>query len=161
MAETIERMSATVTRHLTAINSKMDVLSHRVDTLDQTSETPQGSEDHLTPPTSTPWADRDPSERPAYDDVILWPEEGDSELLGDTEESDGAELRPVSEKTATFLKENFSKSVPNSSRRRWRHTYGMPQCEATKCPKFDTTVKAQVSKTVKDSDRPLAYACRH
>ena len=32
----------------------------------------------------------------------------------------------------------------------------MPACDATKCPKLDNTVKAQVPKDCKDEDRPLA-----
>ena len=33
--------------------------------------------------------------------------------------------------------------------------HGMPACDATKCPKLDCTLKAEVPKFCKDADRPL------
>ncbi len=156
MADTLERMSTTITAHLSAMDAKMEALAHRVDAIDGS----QGSQRRAESPGAIPWADRDPTERASYgydDAFVVWPEDEDSDLFGDTgEEPEASALRPVSEKTAASLKECFSRTMPNATRKKWRLTYGTPQSEATRCPMFDTTVKTQVSKQVKDGDRPLA-----
>ncbi len=78
----------------------------------QADEPPKGSESCHLPPSSTSRGDRDPSERLAYDTVIVWPARGRrrtySELLGNAEKTDGAELRSVSEKTSSFLRNTFN-----------------------------------------------------
>ena len=73
-------------------------------------------------------------------------------------EEQGCQLHQVSTATESLLKESCAqKSVPNSTRQQWRQVYGMPACDATKCPRLDTTIKAQVSKACKDGDRPLTH----
>lgn len=51
--------------------------------------------------------------------------------------------------------ETFTKAVLNGTRHRWRTTYGMPVCDATKWSCLDTIIEAQALKACKDSDRSL------
>ena len=47
--------------------------------------------------------------------------------------------------------------MSNTTRHKWRQTYGMSACDSTKCPKLDTTLRAEVPKACKDGDRPLSH----
>ena len=68
----------------------------------------------------------------------------------------GCALFQVSSATELLLKDAFTRTVANGTRRRWREHYGMPASRFTKCPKLDTTLKSKLPKTCKDADRPLA-----
>ena len=153
MADAINKMSENISLQLGNLGSMVSALADRVSAIEngQSSACTTGNiNTQVLENQRKSWADRDPNEQAS------WPEDEDSELLGDETEIDGSKLKTVSEKTKAFLKEVFCRSIPNATRRKWRQAQGMPNCEATKCTKFDTTVKAQVSKTVKDGDRPLA-----
>ena len=99
------------------------------------------------------WADRNPekSSETILTTSSFWCED-DPELNG---EDQGCQLHRVSAAKEMLLKEAFSKLEQNGMRCRWRQKYGMPAFENTKCPKLDTTLKAQVPKACKDGDRPL------
>ena len=128
--------------------------SHTSLTSNTSAEIPASeSQLHLAPEGPLTWADRDPSERMAFDpdEVLLWPEE-DPELT----EDQGCQLHRVSTATESLLRESFAKTVPNGTRRQWRQVYGMQVCDATKYLRLDATIKAQVLKACKDGDRPLA-----
>ena len=58
--------------------------------------------------------------------------------------------------TESLLKEAFAKTVLNGTRRQWRQTFGMPACDATKCTRLDSAIKAQASKACKDGDKLFA-----
>ena len=106
---------------------------------------------------STPWADRDPSTRfvPDPNEVLSWPDDGEDQPE-DRDADQGCALFQVSSATESLLKDAFTRTVPNGTRRHWREHYGMPASRFTKCPKLDTTLKSKLPKTCKDADRPLA-----
>ena len=118
------------------------------------------------------WCDR-PLHEPIPTDPIKWDDEEEEaeDTLVDTNRTDeadntetvepletdddteGCPLHQVSAATEAFLTEAFTKPIPNTTRRRWRWTYGMPATDMTKCPKLDNTLRAQVPKNGKDGDR--------
>jgi hypothetical protein len=69
------------------------------------------------------------------------------------DDTKGCPLYQVSAATEAFLTEAFTNPVPNTTRRRWRRTYGIPATDVTKCPKLDNTLRAQVPKNGKERDR--------
>ena len=163
MADAISKMSENISLQLGKFGFVVSALADRVSAIENgqsSARTTDNANIQVSENQRESWADRDPDEQASYDPLLaVWPEDSDSELLGEAEqetEMDGSGLKTVSEKTKAFLKEAFCRSVPNTTRRKWRQAHGMPNCEATKCPKLDTTVKAQISKAVKDGDRPLA-----
>ena len=83
------------------------------------------------------------------DEVLTWPDDVEPE-------EHGCPLHRVSSATEALLKDAFSKTVPNDTRRRWQKQFGMPASDHTKCPKLDTTLKARLPKQCKEADRPLA-----
>ncbi len=151
MRELLEQMSQSIATQLSFINHKVVSLAERVDSVEK------GGSNPTTPAataTTTPshsglphlWADREVSTLCSFDpdELLVWPE------------TQGCQLHRVSEATKSLLKETFTKSVPNGTRRRWRQAFGMAAFDATKCPKLDATIKAQVPKPCKDGDRNLA-----
>lgn len=159
MRRLLERMSSTITTQLSSVNDKVESLAQRVEAVEKTGANPtaQSARTAATPVpaqsgTSHLWADRDVS---AFDpdELLVYPED-DPELI-ETDEAQGCQLHRVSAATESQLKDVFAKTVPNGTRRRWRQAFGMPACDATKCPKLDATIKAQVPKACKDADRQL------
>ncbi len=90
MTTALERMSATIAAQFSALGTRMEALTYRVDSIDashQDPSTPQASQSRAqVPNTPQDWADRDVNERRSYDPIVVWPDEDDPELLGDTED---------------------------------------------------------------------------
>ena len=162
VAEELRKMSETFTAHLSNISNKVDSLAERVDVVEKRPSPPSsssfvtsGSENRrLSESPDTPWADRDPDERLVCDpdEILIWPDNEDLSVQGEQ----GCQLHRVSTATESLLKEAFSKTVPNGTRRRWREQYGMPATDYTRCPKLDTTIRSRLPKQCKDADRSLA-----
>ena len=161
MRELLEQMSATIATQLSSVNHKVESLAERVASVEKSGSNPRtpaataaSSSSQSAPETPNLLADRDIS---TFDpDELLVHQDGeDPELIG-TDEAQGCQLYQVSAVTKSLLKDTFTKTVPNGTRRRWRQAFGMPSCDATKCPKLDATIKAQVPKSCKDGDRHLA-----
>ena len=170
MEDMLRAMSETFTTQLSAINSQILVLNERVNNVENVEKGPKPTESTaasrpvlsttLQAPTpsvskeaaNTPpllWCDR-PIDEPIPTDVVTWPNEDP------TDGEDGCQLHKISDETEAFLESAFTKPVSNSTRRRWRKIHGMPACDSTKCPKLDSTIKAQLPKECKEADRPLA-----
>ena len=116
-----------------------------------------GSESQARSPASERpliWGERDPDEPMVFnpDEVLIWGD--DNPEIEDGEQ--GCQFQKVSPATESLLKESFSKTVPNGTQQRWRQTFGMLACHATKHSKLYTILKAQIPKAGKDSDHPLA-----
>ena len=162
VAEELRKMSETFTTHLSNISNKVDSLAERVDIVEKrpspSVSIASGSENRrqgrLSESPDTLWADRDPDERLVCDpdEVLIWPDDEDLSVHGEQ----GCQLHRVSPATESLLKEAFSKTVPNGTRRLWREQYGMPASDYTRCPKLDTTIKSRLPKQCKDADRSLA-----
>ena len=136
----------------------MSSLSERVESVERGPSphtlTPMPEPDHTTDQRRL-WCDR-PLNKPIPTDPPVWPDDEVTDPLAEGRaESDGCQLHRISQPTETLLKDAFSNPVANATRQRWRHTYGMPASENTKCPKLDNTVMTQVQKG-KDNDQALS-----
>ena len=99
---------------------------------------------------STPWADRDPLEKPDVSLAPTWDED---------EEDDpkrGFNLFKVSEKTELFLKQSFTSTVQNPHRRLLKEKFGAPNTPFTACPSVDKFVKSRLPAHAKAKDRSLS-----
>ena len=84
----------------------------------------------------------------------MWPDD-DDHTVDEGDDNDGCQLHCMSTGTQSLLTEAFAKTVPNSTRRHWRKTYGVPASDMTKCPKLDNTLRTQIPKDGKDADWTL------
>lgn len=152
------------------VSSKMESLGERIEALESDSTAnrqPLGPIDASTPAlevrtgSSTPevpkensrprlWADRPPIEQPNYDEVIVFPDDYDDELEGNSK------LFSVSESTEKLLRDSFTKGVSNPARKQWRERYGDPRCVQTRIPKMDKMVRDRLRPDTAKTDRSLA-----
>ena len=166
LRQVMTEMSAFFSRQMECLTRRMESFeqrytsSHTSRSRDSTAHTSSRSRVSPYQPPRL-WADR-PLNEPLPQGPIVWPDEDDDEIDGndaaetaDTDDSDGCALHKVSKDTASLLGEAFSKPVANSTRRRWRMTYGMPALDATKSPKLDTMIRPQIPKDAKEADRSL------
>ena len=112
----------------------------------------------LSPPVSgvsgRNWADRPVDEQPSHEylnEVINWGDEEEEE-----EDISGARPFTVSEDTGKLLKEAFTRSVNNATRKKWREKHGVPKSAPTRTPKLDKIVKDRVHPRTAKADRDLA-----
>ena len=158
---TLQAMSETFATQLAAINRQMSALSERVDGVEQDprpTDPPQHTPESSTPTPTQPsrlLCDR-PLDEPLPDGPLIWPDDLEDEPLPVDNVDEGCQLHRISQSTECLLKEAFSKPVANATRRRWRRTHGIPASDHTKCPKLDNTLRAQVPKDCKDTDRTLS-----
>ena len=153
-------MSETFTAHLSTIINRMDSLAKCMDSVEnrgrpRSPSLSSGSETYTPGPAPVSWADRHPNKRLIIDPnkVLTWADEDDEE---NNANQSGCHLYRVSLATESLLRDFFSRSIPNATRRCWRKVCGMPSGRFTKCPKLDTTLKSKLPKQSKDADRPLA-----
>ena len=62
----------------------------------------------------------------------------------------------MSESTDQFLKETFTKTLPNVARLQTKKVYGLPKNEESRCPKLNPLVKRRMSRNNKAQDTELS-----
>ncbi len=98
---------------------------------------------------STPWCDRDPSEKVDYSLPIYFSDEENGE---DSSE----QLVEVSEQTAKLLKNSCTRGVSNESRRKTRSAFHLPKVPATRTPRLDQFLKTEIPQPTKSLDKDLS-----
>ena len=159
--QVLREMSETFSRQMAAMSGQLSTLSERLDNVERPGRQRSVQDTILDSAISTEserishlWCDR-PLDEPLPREPLSWPDEDDAADDG-TDDADGCQLHRVTPATENVLRDAFSKTVPNATRRRWRRTYGMPASDHTKCPKLDATLRPQVPKEGKDADRALS-----
>ena len=78
------------------------------------------------------------------------PDESDGEIEGN------ATLVTLSEATKAFLETAFSSEMTNSDRRKRVEKFGVPECDAVRCPKLDPVLKSTLPKEAIKADGYLS-----
>ena len=153
MADVMSAISQMGNRFSTA----MEAMSTRITQLEGSESLPptshpntpqRGDEDESDRPSL--WVDRSMSETFEEYPIMGW-EPIDDELRGET-----CPIHKVSESTDQFLKEAFTKTLPNVARLQTKKVYGLPKNEESRCPKLDPLVKRRMSKNNKAQDTELS-----
>ena len=82
----------------------------------------------------TSWGDRDPSEKPSYNEVVIF-----------SDEEEESELVEVSDETYAMLTKVCTQSVTNDERKAARWRYKLPNVPATRTPRLDPFLKRGTS----------------
>jgi hypothetical protein len=92
------------------------------------------------------------------EESILDQEDPDEDNQDKETEAKKAQKFVVSEPTKAFLEATFclSRPVDNKTRRSWLEKFGVPEGDATRCPKMDTIIKGELPKEAMESDRKLS-----
>ena len=147
-----DRIDALETRPQDPPVVRQDSVLNPVNTSTPASEARSGSTSpgvNTSAETRRLWADREVHEAPDYDEIVVWPDEDDDLLTK-------SRLFAVAEPTERFLKDSFSKGIPNATRKQWKERYGDPRCSATRVPKLDKIVKDRMKPDSIKLDKTLA-----
>ena len=93
----------------------------------------------------TSWGDRDPSEKPSYNEVVIF-----------SDEEEESELVEVSDETYAMLTKVCTQSVTNDERKAARQRYKLPKVPATRTPRLEPFLKTEVPQVAKSLDSDLA-----
>lgn len=95
------------------------------------------------------WCDRDPSERVDYSQPIFF-------YTSDDEGEGEDQLVDVSENTRKLLTDSCTRSVSNELRKKTRSPYPLPRVPATRTPRIDHFMRAEILQASKSLDKDLA-----